>query len=438
MVICMIIFANIFLILSILLFPSFSCCAEYKNDLLSHVGTMGSLYLDAYKNEPFLVVIEDDSTFLIKSITSSLERKISTPDFTVEDVNLSFNSNEVLVFWKSKENATGYKYLWIEILDRKDLKTIRKNTLNNAHDVLTPIDFFKFDDTFIVSWDDERDGKIPTAYFNYSKDNGINFQQNDICPFKQSRLSLPYFQKFKGQYFLFSTACIDGKCGVYYQNFNDFNNITKPVLIAETKDWGPSVLKALVTDKGFVVLWGGAKGIHSAFYDESTKSFITIALPETENMGVNRMSVKNDKLSTIYLVASYKNIEDSASKDKMFFFKSDDGGKNWSKPISIRNHPFNNTSAVGPDIAITESGVIAVTWQDHRYIRANIFVNYSKDGGKTWLPEDIILSRPAGSTNDLYPTIIAVKDNLYVHYSQALSDMPGNKTKNIVKEVRIK
>jgi hypothetical protein len=399
---------------------------------------MGLFYLDSYKNEPFLVVTEDDSSFLIKSLTSPLEKKIVTPNFTVEDVNLSFNTDEILVFWKAKENATGYKYLWMEVLDRKDLKTLRKNTLNNAHDVLTPIDFFKFDDTFIVAWNDERDGKVPTMYFNYSKDKGINFQQNDLCAFKESRLSLPFFQKFKGQYFLFGTACIDGKCGVYYQSFNEFNNIPKPILISETKDWGPSVINALSTDKGLVVLWGGAKGIHSAFYDESTKSFSAMALPETENMGVNRISVKQDKSSIIYLVTSYKNFEDTKSRDKIFFYKSEDGGKSWANPLSLRHHPYNNTSAVGPDLTLTETGVLGVAWQDHRYIRGNIFVNYSKDGGKTWLPEDIILSSPAGSTNDLYPTIIAINENLLVHYSQAQSDMPGNKTKNIIKEIKIK
>jgi Neuraminidase (sialidase) len=130
---------------------------------------------------------------------------------------------------------------------------------------------------------------------------------------------------------------------------------------------------------------------------------------------------------------------DTTSGEKspdIFFSRSADGGKTWSKPLDISNTPGISSE---PDVAITPDGAVHVIWLDTSGGDANADVWYagSADGGKTWSkPLDIsntpkpsltpaIAAGPDGSINVAWCDISSGEASPDVYFSRS-SD--GGKT----------
>jgi len=84
-----------------------------------------------------------------------------------------------------------------------------------------------------------------------------------------------------------------------------------------------------------------------------------------------------------------------------------------------------------------DDGTIFVAWQDHRYIRGNISINYSKDAGKTWLEKDIIIETLPGKNNDHFPYVVHGGKTYYILWSRFSDD--SMKGRNLfMEEYRLK
>jgi hypothetical protein len=95
----------------------------------------------------------------------------------------------------------------------------------------------------------------------------------------------------------------------------------------------------------------------------------------------------------------------------IYFSRSTDGGKVWTKPFDVSNTP---ASSDEPSLAVGPDNSINVVWSDTSggEKNADIYYSCSKDGGKTWgknplLPADNISQTPAISSE---PTISAGPD----------------------------
>jgi hypothetical protein len=103
------------------------------------------------------------------------------------------------------------------------------------------------------------------------------------------------------------------------------------------------------------------------------------------------------------------------STPDVFFARSVDGGKTWSKPVDISNTPGESSY---PSIAVASDKSLHVVWCDTSKGKRNrdIFYASSSDGGKTWgkdsqmLVEDI--SNTAGFSSE---PKIAIDDNDEIH-----------------------
>ena len=73
--------------------------------------------------------------------------------------------------------------------------------------------------------------------------------------------------------------------------------------------------------------------------------------------------------------------------------RSSDFGASWAPPIAInrKNQAFLPVVARGP------KEEVVVAWTDERNVHRDIFVNRSLDGGKTWLPRDVQISKMPSS-----------------------------------------
>ena len=104
-------------------------------------------------------------------------------------------------------------------------------------------------------------------------------------------------------------------------------------------------------------------------------------------------------------------------ENAIFYNRSVNGGVTWIIQDVQLNTPENGGDAVHPDIACVGDRVY-VAWEDHRdgeLENGNIYVNYSDDGGDTFLQQDVALDADEdGDFMSLEPRVFAVGTSVYV------------------------
>jgi Neuraminidase (sialidase) len=159
---------------------------------------------------------------------------------------------------------------------------------------------------------------------------------------------------------------------------------------------------------------------------------------DTLEQDINRFSVASNSKGDIALVTSWKKLGGSTTvKPNVYFYRSGDNGLTWSGPQRLNRNQCDNTSSYFPDMHMKDDGTIFVAWQDHRYIRGNISINYSKDAGKTWLEKDIIIETLPGKNNDHFPYVVHGGETYYILWSRFSDD--SMKGRNLfMEEYRLK
>jgi len=104
-------------------------------------------------------------------------------------------------------------------------------------------------------------------------------------------------------------------------------------------------------------------------------------------------------------------------QNSVFYNRSANGGATWNIQDLQLNTPVDGGDAVMPDIACFGDRVYVV-WEDHRdgeLENGNIYLNYSENGGDTFLDEDIALDADEdGDFMSLEPRIFAIGSSVYV------------------------
>jgi hypothetical protein len=155
--------------------------------------------------------------------------------------------------------------------------------------------------------------------------------------------------------------------------------------------------------------------IESAYSDDEGKTWKTKTLDDTRGLEMEVMKVASDSAGNIYLALSgHRYI---GEKMKVYIMRSADNGETWGEPIPLRHYPFEHTHAKSPAIHAHDSGEVVVVWVDFRNIRSNLYMQYSKDFGTTWLEKDVPLEGPGRFNTRIYPytdTILKAGDRYYL------------------------
>jgi len=156
-----------------------------------------------------------------------------------------------------------------------------------------------------------------------------------------------------------------------------------------------------------LLFWGnGKKGLAEALSDDGGVTWQQVALPDemTDEFELSvDVAVGRDGL--IYLVDGVAFPQDPKKKANSFFHLSRDGGKSWENRQRISAEPYHLTMNLNPRVAVDDSGMVTVVWQDYRHIRSDIFLKASTDSGKTWT-DDTLLEED-GKYTSLRPRLIA-------------------------------
>jgi hypothetical protein len=84
----------------------------------------------------------------------------------------------------------------------------------------------------------------------------------------------------------------------------------------------------------------------------------------------------------------------------IMFRSSHDGGAHWDPGVRVNSE----TTSFIPAVASDATGGIYAAWVDERKQGFRLFFNRSRDGGKTWLPEDVRIE----AVDKKYTTVISV------------------------------
>jgi hypothetical protein len=143
--------------------------------------------------------------------------------------------------------------------------------------------------------------------------------------------------------------------------------------------------------------------VGAAFSDDGGLTWKSHYLEDTRGMDIGLMRLAHDSEGHIYLAFSERSDVLSKEKMKVFMMRSEDNGDTWEKPFMLRHYPFDNTQAINPHTITAEDGVVVAVWVDYRNIRSNLYMQFSKDYGKTWQEKDIPLEEPGRFNTAHYP-----------------------------------
>jgi hypothetical protein len=155
--------------------------------------------------------------------------------------------------------------------------------------------------------------------------------------------------------------------------------------------------------------------VEGAYSEDGGKTWVKTAIEETRGFDIGHLRVAHDSKGHIYLALSGK--WEFEQKEKAYVIRSEDNGTTWEKMIPIRHYPFDITTVTKPDILATEEGEVVVIWADFRNIRSNLYMQYSKDYGRTWQDEDTPLEEPGRYNTAHYAytdSLIKIDDKYYV------------------------
>jgi hypothetical protein len=163
--------------------------------------------------------------------------------------------------------------------------------------------------------------------------------------------------------------------------------------------------------------------VGAAFSDDDGQTWKSAALADTRGMDIGLMRVAHDSEGHIYLAFSAQ--REDKEKIKLFVMRSEDNGEIWEKPFMLRHYPFEKTQALYPHIIAAEKGVVVVVWVDYRNIRSNLYMQVSKDNGKTWQGKDVPLEEPGRFNTAHYAlteSLVRIGDTYYELAYRLLDD----------------
>ncbi len=263
-------------------------------------------------------------------------------------------------------------------------------------------------DNVYATWTDDTNGKRDDIFFAKSNDGGKNFdapinlsQNNGSSAFPRlavtdSNVYVVWYDYSPGQSDIFFAKSRDGGNNFEVANISDtpmpsynpwigatsnyvylvFNDGGRSAIL-ELPDGQTRIVDVTTGDEEMLIMW-------SDDYGESFK------FKNLSNSPNNLSWNSRIKVAEPYVFVTWN--EAISNQSEIFFSKSSNNGKSFSKPVNISNSPLKTVDSA---IGVFENNVYVV-WNDMTKYSADIFFAKSTDNGDTF-GEPINLSNSGGS-----------------------------------------
>jgi len=336
------------------------------------------------------------------------------------EIGFDIQGNNLYVVWREK---IGGKKLWFRasddggrtlrdpvLLDDRNLPLPRLRMYSNAKG-----------DIFILYLSEAQvDDSKYNLLFTSSHDFGRTF--SEVRNLTQGYMDAIYPSLFtEGEKVnMFSDSGREGKRFMIFRKSSDSGRSwSEPMEIREIG--GVTVyIEPIKVGQRLHVLWldimDNEHIVGAAFSDDDGLTWKSKYLEDTRGMDIGLMRLAHDSKGHIYLAFSAKREDTEKDKMKVFVMRSEDNGETWEKPFNLRHYPFKKTRAENPHIIAGENGIVVCVWVDYRNIRPNLYMQFSKDYGKTWQEKDVPLEEPGRFNTAHYPlqeTLVRIGDTYY-------------------------
>jgi hypothetical protein len=335
-------------------------------------------------------------------------------------IGFDVQGNNIYVVWREK---TEGKRLWFRA-SRDGGKNLGEPVLlDDRNEPLTRISIKSNEkgDIFILYLGEAMvEGYRWNLYFTSSHDFGKTFSEVQNLTLGYVTSIYPTLFADGENVYMFSDSGKEEKRFMIFRKSADGGRTwSKPMEIREIG--GVTVyIEPIRVGKRLHVLWLDIQNnehiVGAAFSDDDGQTWKSKYLEDTRGMDIGLMRLAHDSEGHIYLAFSEKKDDQLKEKMKVFVMRSGDNGETWEKPLMLRHYPFENTQAVNPHIITVEKGVVVAVWVDYRNIRSNLYMQFSKDYGKTWQERDIPLEEPGRFNTAHYPlteSLVRVGDTYY-------------------------
>ncbi|MGC8732878.1 MAG: exo-alpha-sialidase, partial [Halothiobacillaceae bacterium] len=191
----------------------------------------------------------------------------------------------------------------------------------------------------------------------------------------------------------------------------------------------PSLLTGMVTksdgSRVVVVLQDTLKGAVAITSKDAGRSWEDLGgapgSSNTNNSGF-RLATKDGRAYVVWMAQASSDLQGKTSKADIITSVIDLDSSKWLGQLQRidTGKPQNQTLSLEPDIAVTGSGAVAITWTDFRNIRPNIYLTASVDQGKSWSPPQDIDA--PGEFSTMFSKIIPRENAILVSYEKFPSD----------------
>ncbi len=339
-----------------------------------------------------------------------LEVSEGSPAPSLLSFNLLHSDGNSLYFLFRPKGSTGegWKYMIFRASHDGGRTLTEPVILNKGYGAMEPTIATSGKGDVYAAWYDERHGPFD-IYMNISHDYGKTWL-GEICLNTRKELD-------KGSSVSPNIVVHENNAWVVWIDTGEKK--TRKLMIRSSADSGGSWSEpeALRTGENFydpkikmvngriIVLWNGnlptdkmqyiAKGIYS---DDLGKTWHPTGDIKAASYMQFEINPSVDSAGNIYMAIA-KRDKFRTGIDNIYFTMSADRGMTWTEPVRLQTNTPHHTFATLPQIASDDSGRVLTVWVDYRNIRGNIYGNFSKDYGKTWLNKDILLSAMENNAN---------------------------------------
>lgn len=373
-------------------------------------------YITAIPNEkyPWVLFVTKDRKILAKSLDKRKSVEINQGHKgSSSGLAYLMQKNFLHVIWREK---TIKKELFFRSVEFPSLTIGQPVMIDTDTEPLTRLFMGGTEKGDItVVWYGEKSSKDNKKRYAIYSANSLDFGKTfspaiDLTPQSQFSIWPNLFVDEHGNYFVFAEVVRDGKREMVVRKKSD-GGWEEPVSLGPIGTVGMGFIRTAKLGNRIMVFWfnsydDGSLVTEMACSDDGGKSWNRQVIESTRNIDITSMNVKTDNISNVYLflsgVRKMGNSEvDKNAKDNVYLVFSKDKGTSFTQMISLRHYPYNLTKAQFPS-AVVDGKRIVVVWNDYRNIRANIYMNYSEDGGDSWQSKDIALEEPGRFNTVLY------------------------------------
>ncbi len=147
-----------------------------------------------------------------------------------------------------------------------------------------------------------------------------------------------------------------------------------------------------------------------------------------EGLDTALVRVAHDSKGHIYMAVA--GVKTAGEKESVYLLRSEDNGATWGEMVPVRHYSPKNTKAEHLLLRAEDDGTVVAVWKDFRNIRSNIYMQYSKDYGKTWQDKDIAIEEPGRFNTGFFPytdEIVKVKNKYYLLAHRFSGDILSDK-----------